>query len=342
MQYIGIVRLDRIGDTVLTLPAVKLLKERYPDYKIVGIFNEYNSKLFLYNNQIIHPYFDAIEIFPVNLFYKQLNNFSFVFEFFNYLRTIFWKSKYTFDKIFVFSPTTTSYLLGLRISARKKYTYFYETRLNRVFFSSKYVHYNDPVDKDNLEDFSIVRHEILQNIEVVKLDGIITENHIIRPELFVPDLDVAKYDVLVFDKELFFFNDTAKNWMRIFVKVLLDELISFNRDLKVGFVSRRKQDFENCLNPDIMELLCLVREARCVVCFDGGIVHIASAFNTDIIAIFTNRYFDFDVRRWGPLSDRSRIVKLDIFEDYNLNLDLVSPVDFAKQIAFYVTEYIEK
>ena len=351
MDYIGVVRLDRVGDTILTLPAIKIIKQNYPSHKIVGIFNQYNSSLFIYNNKLIHPYFDIIEIIDIDLNYKK----NFLNEFFGYLKVIFFKkyNKYFFDKLFVFSPTSVSYLLGSLMKAKKKYTYFYSSRFNKNIFKKYFIYYEDPVDKSLIDyEYYDVKHEIIQNLEIVKLDidfsiGSI-DNYI--PELFLPDIEFPKYDLLVFDKELYFTSKEGVQWIEIFVQSLFNEVKGFYKtvnksNFRIGFLSKRKQFFESFLkgeviSPDMIDLMGLVRNAKCVVCFDSGIVHIASAFNTNIVVIFTNRYFEFDIKRWAPLSEKNKILKLDLFNDEFIDYTLTNPSEFAKYVFFHAKEYI--
>ncbi|MCS7165474.1 MAG: glycosyltransferase family 9 protein [Candidatus Calescibacterium sp.] len=348
MKQIGIVRLDRIGDTILTLPAIKLIKQKYPDCKIVGFFNQYNSQLFLYNSEIIYPYLDVIEILQINLNYQDIEKFSPLKNIFEYLKIIFWKKRkrYSFEKIFVFSPTTSSYLLGSSLKAQKKYTYFYQSRLNRFIFSNKYSYYLDDIDKSSISDYKNVRHEIFQNLEVLRLDFYFDFEDLsnYRPEIFLPDIPFEKYDLLVFDKKLWFYNPQGIRWLKIFINTIFNKAKNFNKNIKVGFISNRKEITDIAINPSITELLGLVKNCRCVVCFDSGIVHIASAFNTNIVAIFANRYFEFDTRRWSPLSDNKKIVKLDIFADDNfdsIDFEITNPAEFAEYVFYQATEYLQ-
>jgi len=348
-SFIGVVRLDRIGDTILTLPAIKAIRDYYKDYKIVGIFNDYNSQLFVYNDKIIHPYFDFIEIIPIKLYYRNYKNFvpNFAIDLFNYLKVFFSRVNYDFEKVFVFSPTGVSYFLGSLLRAKKRYTYFYSTRFNRFIFSKRYSHFLDPVDKSSLreEDYDKIKHEIFQNLEVVKLD---IDNLNIQKytclELFLPEISVESYDVLVFDKELFFSNEEGLQWLVKFVKNLFYKLDGLSIEpLRYSFISNReglKAYFSNFINPSFSQLMALVSKCRCVVCFDGGIVHLASAFGVNLVSIFTNRFFDFDVKRWGPLNKNSVIVKLDIFNDQFLDFSLTDPIDFSEQIFFYVQKFL--
>lgn len=342
MQYIGVIRLDRLGDTVLTLPAIKIIKKNYPHHKIVGIFNPYNSELFIYQNEIIHPYFDIIEIIPVNIYYEK----HLFLEVVNYLKIIFWekRKKYFFDKLFVFSPTTLSYLLGSILKAGKKYTYFYASRFNKEFFKKNFIHYIDPVDKSIDSEYD-VRHEVYQNLEVVKLDVDFEFEKIDKyiPEIFLPQIEFENYDLLIFDKELFFSDKLGIEWLKTFVKTVFEEVKNLTKNkLKIGFVSKRKDIFDFAINtPTVIELMGLIKNAKFIICFDSGIVHIASAFNKNLIAIFTNKYFEFDVKRWAPLSASYKILKLDIYNDnHMLDFELTNPIEYAKYVVFYAKEYI--
>lgn len=341
---IGVVRLDRIGDTVLTLPAIKIIKQKYADQKIVGIFNDYNSKLFVYNSKLIYPYIDVLEIIPIKLVYRSLEIFSNIYDLFNYLKVLFWKNRknYNFERLFVFSPTTVSYLLGNLIKAQRKYTYFYGSRFNKNIFAKDFIHYIDNIDKSFMEDYGKVRHELFQNLEVVQLDFDFDISNLdqFKPEIFLPDITYPEYDLLIFDKELFFNSSVGIEWFKKFIFQFMKEVEKSGKKMKVGFVSRRTDLFGFAVNHDIIEIAGMVKNCKCVVCFDGGIVHIASSFDTPIVAIFTNRYFEFDLRRWGPLSTKQTIIRLDIFDNDNLNFDLTDPIDFAKHVFFYAERYI--
>jgi len=348
-MYIGVIRLDRLGDTVLTLPAIKVLKEFYKEHKIVGIFNNYNYQLFVYRDKIIHPYFDFIEIVPIKLYYKKFGGNIFI-DLFNYMKVFFTKMNYRFDKLFVFSPTTVSYLLGSVIDCKSRYTYFYESRFNRNFFSKKYTYFLDSIDKSMLSEdsYDSVRHEVYQNLEVVKLDlkevGMDT-----KIELFLPSgMNFEVYDVLFFDKELFFDSQDGIKWITNFVNSSFEKLNSLSKksglNLKYGFVSNRKHLIKylsgSIISPSIVELMGLISNSRCIVCFDSGIVHLASAFGVNLVSIFTNRFFEFDVRRWGPLNSNSVVLKLDLFNEGFIDFTLTDPIDFSEQVLYYVQKFL--
>ncbi|MEN3015276.1 MAG: glycosyltransferase family 9 protein [bacterium] len=356
---IAVVRLDRIGDTILTLPAIKIIRDHYRDYQVVGIFNPHNSRLFVYDSKIIHPYFDSIQIIPVNLFYRNLKGHNFLNDVLNYLKILFFRDSTGFEKVFVFSPTTVSYLLGSKLKASKKYTYFYQTRINRFFFSHNYTYYIDEVDKSQIDDLSKVRHEVFQNIEVVKLDldisyqnsalfkedlEFLVQNFTGLTNLVVPNVSFEKYDVLIFDKEMFFYNEEGKVWLTRFVSYLIQKIQELSKksytSLKVAFISPRK--IHNAIHPEFMEMMNMIKDCRCLICFDSGIMHIASAFNVNLIAIFANRYFDFDVKRWKPLSKNVDIIKLDIFNELGMfEYQYTDPVEFANYVFSHTEKYLK-
>lgn len=363
-NLIGIIRLDRLGDTVLTLPAIKFLKENYPDFKIVAILSNYNSNLFVYKNKIIHPYFDVIETIDIKLnyylndiysifikTYDNLLNFINVFKFIKILN-----KKYKFRKLYVFSPNFVSYLLGYFLKSNEKYTYFYKTKLIDYFlFKGKYSFYLDDIDKFFEQEYisrgGKINHEVLQNFLVLKQDNdlkleINFENinyedlKKFRPYLVSPNLDIEIFDVLFFDKNFLIKDNISKD----FLKKLILELNSYlkSRNLKFVFVTNREWTLENIkiLKPDIMELLYLISNCKLVISFDGGPVHIASAFNIPTIVLFSNRYFYFDSYRWASLADKSFVIKLDIFDEQS-NLYDFSHLDYFN-IFYQIKYFIDK
>ncbi len=359
-SVIGIIRLDRLGDTVLTLPAIKIIKDNHKDSLLVAILSSYNYNLFSYDNKIIHPYFDIIEVVDIKLNYY-FNNFYSVFlktydnliNFINIFKFIkIFNKKYRFDKIYVFSPNFVSYFLGSFLNSKQRYSYFYKTKiLNYYLFKNKYKFYLDEIDKFYEEEYVSggvkINHEIVQNLLVLKQDkDIIFDFNLenityeelkkIRPYLVSPDLDIQTFDILFFDKNLLIKDNISKEFLK---KVLL-ELNSYikNKNLKFAFITNRDWNLNNIkiLKPTVAELLYLVSNSRVVISFDGGPVHIASAFNIPTIALFSNRYFYFDSYRWAPLSDNSFIIKLDIF-DSHLNVIDFSNLDYFN--VFYQIRY---
>ncbi|MGC8815498.1 MAG: glycosyltransferase family 9 protein [bacterium] len=365
-NLIGIIRLDRLGDTVLTLPAVKILKENYSDFKIVAILSNYNSNLFVYKNKIIHPFFDVIEIIDIKLnyylndiysiFIKTYDNFLNFINIFKFTKIL--NKKYKFKKLYIFSPNFVSYLLGYFLKANEKYTYFYKTKLfDYYLFKSKYSFYLDNIDKVFEQEYISkgvkINHEVIQNLLVLKQDSDIKlqidfedfsheDLKKFRPYLVSPNLDIEVFDVLFFDKNLLIKDNVSKE----FLKKLILELNSYlkNKKIKFAFITNREwmlQDIK-ILKPNIMELLYLISNSKLVISFDGGPVHIASAFNIPIIALFSNRYFYFDSYRWAPLSDKSFIIKLDIFDEQFNSYDFshLEHFNIFYQIKYFIDKII--
>lgn len=362
-KLIGIIRLDRLGDTVLTLPAIKIIKENYSDFKIVAILSNYNSNLFVYNNKIIHPYFDIIEMINIRLNYY-FNNINSIFirsydNFLNFINVFKFvkilNSKYNFRKLYVFSPNFVSYLLGSFLKANEKYTYFYQTRLiNYYIFKSVYRFYLDEVDKVFQEEYLSkglkINHEIVQNLMILKQDkdiqiDIDNINYFedlkkFRPFLIAPDMNLEVFDILFFDKNLLIKDNISKKFLE---KLLLEiNIYCKNRNLKFAFVTNRDWELQNIkvIKSNVSELLYLISNSKIIISFDGGPVHIASAFNIPTIALFSNRYFYFDSYRWAPLADKSYIIKLDIFDE-NLNKFDFSDLDYFN-IFYQIRYFIEK
>lgn len=362
-KLIGVIRLDRLGDTVLTLPAIKIIKENFSDFKIVAILSNYNSNLFVYNNKIIHPYFDLIEVINIRLSYyfndinsvfiRSYDNFLNFINVFKFVKIL--NSKYNFRKLYVFSPNFVSYLLGSFLKANEKYTYFYQTRLiNYYIFKGVYRFYLDEVDKVFEEEYLSkglkINHEIVQNLMILKQDkdieiDIDNINYFedlkkFRPFLIAPDMNLEVFDILFFDKNLLIKDNISKKFLE---KLLLEiNIYCKNRNLKFAFVTNRDWELQNIkvIKPNISELLYLISNSRIIISFDGGPVHIASAFNIPTIALFSNRYFYFDSYRWAPLADKSYIIKLDIFDE-NLNKFDFSNLDYFN-IFYQIRYFIEK
>ena len=106
------------------------------------------------------------------------------------------------------------------------------------------------------------------------------------------------FDILFFDKNLFFNNKDSIDFLRKLVNEI--GIYIKNRNLKFAFITNRDWNLNDVkiLRASIAEVLYLVSNAKVVISFDGGFVHIASAFNVLVICLFSNRYFYFDSYRF--------------------------------------------
>ena len=105
---IGIIRIDRMGDMILTLPIIKALK--------------------LYNDS------DIIDIFCSNKNYKIVKDFKYIDNIFNHEKLIK-KNKKNYDILLNFSPGWKSFFLCLGIKSKLKGNIILSSRYKKKSYS---------------------------------------------------------------------------------------------------------------------------------------------------------------------------------------------------------------
>ena len=148
MEKVGIIRLDKIGDLILTTPAISSLRKIYPDSLMKVYVSSRNREVLEYS-----PFIDRIEVWDWSL------------EFIREVR------KEKFDLMIAFSPTTESYLAAFLSGARIRAGYLYSSRALTRFFSLFWLNKRllcrtDQKDLENASRF--VPHEVEQNLKLVE------------------------------------------------------------------------------------------------------------------------------------------------------------------------------
>ena len=292
-----IVRTDRIGDVVLTLPLAEIIKKHFPDCKITFLIRDYTKSLLK-----DHPFIDDVLIMQQQDGKPAIKN------------NIINISKRNFDTCVVVYPTFTLalivYLSGIKNiigTGYRWYSFFFN---HKVFQHRKYAEMHElEFNLKLLEIFGI--HEKVEkgkvnfNLKVeenkklgeligpfVKEDKAIV---IIHPGSggSAVDLTIEKFKelVLMLDK---------RNDLEIVItgseteKKLCDTLV----------VSERIHNFAGRLN--LGEFTDLINKADLFISNSTGPIHIAAALGKNIIGFYPN-LLECSAKRWGPYSDKSTV-----------------------------------
>jgi ADP-heptose:LPS heptosyltransferase len=288
MEKIAVVRLDKIGDLILTTPAIASLRATYPNAKLTAIVNQYNAVVLEHS-----PLVDEIWVWKESR------------EHFKRLQ------KERFEQIVVFSPTTKSYVLAWHSKANIRAGYVYKSRVLVRFFSFFWLNRRlvCQVDQKDLEKKDcIVPHEVEQNLAVVRF---LNPNAVIKEDLVVPILPEKKQwakSQLEGDKWVGIHFSRAwqeglpQNFLKTLIKKLLESHPVFviigpgeyfkNLDFPFGV-----KIFENL---SFQQWGALLGQARVVLSTNTGAVHLASSQNTPVLAVFEPKFFAYHVQRWRP------------------------------------------
>lgn len=295
-----LVRTDRIGDVVLSLPLAEIIKNKYPECKITFLLREYTSAL-TYSN----PFIDEIMI------YNSEQNKS------SYKKILSEIKNKNFDTAVVINP---SYQIARLIKKAKiknrigsGYRWFSFLFNHKIYQHRKYG----------------TRHELDLNIDMLQKIGITTQlekgkvnfylgnskNAEAKVERLLKDhlkTENGKY-IIVHPGSGGSAVDLPIVKMKLLVKLLLEK---FDHEIFITGSETEKQLCENFILDDrvhnvagrvnLEEMIALIKKAELFVANSTGPLHIAAALGKKTVSFFPKIPSCSSVR-WGPYSEESLI-----------------------------------
>lgn len=302
MQQIAVVRLDKIGDLILTTPAIASLKNAYPESHLTAIVSPYNKVVLEHS-----PWVDEI--------------WEWAWTIENSLRL----KRKAFDLVVVFSPTTASYWVALLSGAKIRAGYAYKSRVLTRWFSR--VCLTKPLicaldQKDVRENGMNIPHEVEQNLAVVSSVGVLEDD--LCPDLAVPvlagELDWVKKSL---SQKPSIGVHLSKAWndrlSRDFVPRLLEEL-SKASDVFVSYGPeeaswadqlRLPENVKRFGNLSFSQWAALFHEAKVLVTANTGALHLAASQRVPVVAVFEPEFYAYHEKRWAPWKVPSLILRKD-------------------------------
>jgi len=333
INKIMIIRADRIGDLVLSTPSFAALRKRYPKSYISLVVQTYTKDL-VFNNPVVDEVIDFDPKMPV----MQKINFFLKFK------------KYRYDLVAVLHSTLGwgffAYLSGA------PYRIGYSERGGGFLLTI-------PIP---LKDDAEVVHELERTLDIVKRVGADIEDK--HPYVSVTEKGER------FAKK-FFENSGIKNTDRVvamhpgarqayirwraegfaavadmiiekyFFKILLIGGESENTIIKdVNRGIKNKNFIVTALGVELTELVSLIKRCVLFVGNSTGPMHIATALDVPVVAIFGSVHPLDSFKKWGPWGDGHSIVSKDLncnnchpsdCETYDC-MNLIEPEDVMKAI----------
>ncbi len=295
-----IVRTDRIGDVVLSLPLAQIIKKYYPECKITFLVRNYTKDLlenhpFIDNTIILHELNGKIPILKNVELIKSLN----------------------FDSCIIVYPTFQTSLIIFLCSIKNRigtgYRWYSLLFNNKIYEHRKYAE----------------RHELEYNVNLLKALGI---NEKVNPESVNFNLSINKesnekienllknHDIN-FDEPVIIVHpgsggsavDLPLNKFKELVEVLLKKnkfqiLITGSKD-EIDICNNLKindkiKNFTGLLN--LSELIALINKTDIFVANSTGPLHIAAALGKYTIGFYPN-LLACSAKRWGPYSNKKVI-----------------------------------
>ncbi|HOX09021.1 MAG TPA: lipopolysaccharide heptosyltransferase II [Candidatus Omnitrophota bacterium] len=301
-----IIRTDRIGDVLLSTPAIKAVRDAYPNAHIAVMVRPYVEDVVDGN-----PYLDEVILYDKDN--KQKGIFS-TMAFIAGLR------RKRFDLAIVLHPTVRSnvipFLAGIpeRVGYDRKWGFLLTKRLKDT------KHHGE-------------KHEIDYSLDVLRPVGITPKDRAlympVKPEYervierFMDLADIGSKDIIVAISPGA--SCPSKRWPAYRFGRVADELAG-RRGVKaviIGGPSDKKTVDEvktGMLHSPIVlseehslgEVAALLKRCKLLISNDSGPVHIAVAVGTPVISIFGRLDPGLSPQRWGPVGPRDIVIHKDI------------------------------
>lgn len=303
-KNILIVRTDRIGDVVLSLPVVAVIKEYYPDCKINFLIREYTKSIT-----------EANPLIDESIIIKEENGKFRIFENVRMLK------KYDFDIVIVLYPTFRLSLIMFLAGIKKRIGTGY--RLYSFLFTDKIYEHRKDAKKHELEyNFSLLRsigidfrpgiNNVKFNLNISesslnKIDKLLEVNNVLPDERFIiihpgsggsaVDLPISKFKEII--------KGISENDVKIiltgnrFEKKICDELT----------LNEKVKNFSGLLT--LEELMALISKSYLLVANSTGPIHIAAALGKQTFGFYP-KIKSCSANRWGPYTDKKFIYEPEL------------------------------
>lgn len=301
-----LIRTDRIGDVLLSTPAIKALRDAYPDAYIAMMVRPYAADIVRGN-----PYLDEVILYDKDGAHKGI---------FGSLMFALGLKKKRFDLAVVLHPTNRSNIIPFLAGIPERVGY---DKKGGIFLTKKLK------DVKHLGE----KHEIDYNLDVLRAVGIEAKDR----TLYMP---VKAEDERIIDR-FFLLNDLdkkeaiiamhpgascpSKRWAAYRFGRVADELIDRHK-VKIVIIGGPadiktvKEAEAGMLHKPIIlseghslgEVAALLKRCKMFISNDSGPVHIAVAVDTPVISIFGRIDPGLSPERWGPVGPNDIVIHKDV------------------------------
>jgi ADP-heptose:LPS heptosyltransferase len=306
MRKILLTRTDRIGDLILSTPAIATVRASFPDAHVTAIVSPYNRVVMERNADV-----DELVVLP-----REVRPSAFGRRFSGY------------DLAIALAPRSVDLALVGATRAKLRVGYTYARRwiarlsaplyVNRLMISEA-----DPELCERHPD-RVVRHEVVQLLDLVGLAGARRRVDALSLKLIEEDRVVAQTlppDPIVVH--------LGARWFRQ-GSTLATALAIVGRLARLGPVvitcARECEDLAPAFEAtgDVNRLLrrlpfhqwaAVFERARIVVTVDTGATHVASAMHRPTVVAFEHRYFRLNSQEWAPYGVPHVLVRKPASED---------------------------
>jgi len=307
MKRILITRTDRIGDVILSLPAIKAARRAFPD-SYIAIMVQPRIDDILKGN----PDIDEVIVYDKNKKHKgALKNLGF----------IKWLRAKKFDMVLNLHSTKRTNLLCFLAGIPVRIGY---ARGKADFLLTDKIKYTKKLGE---------KHEAEYSLDVLRYLGISPEFSL--PFIYVQSEDEKRADEILGDlginngekfailhpgasckSKMWPFKNFAKTGDMLIEDLRIKVMINLAPD-QAGLGEKVRATMKNkpvffCEPMTLGELAALFKKASLVISNDSGPVHVAAAVGTPVISIFGRNQLGLNTVRWRPLGGKSAAIHKDV------------------------------
>ncbi len=305
-QRILLIRLDRMGDVILSTPVIRALRQAYPKAFITMLVRPACEDLVAFHKDL-----DEWLVYDKDGAHK---------NFFNTLKFSRHLKRFQFDTALVLHPSNRSHWLPWLAGIPQRIGYAHK---NAYLLTHALAHAKQEGDK----------HEAEYTLDMLKVFGLNPE----KPQLSIPVRREAKdfIEALLHeknvkaDKKLVVVHPSAscpsKRWMPERFGQVADRLVKEchvqvciiagepDRDFAIAMQQAMQSPVINLAGLlSVGQSAALLERADMLLSNDSGPVHLAAAVDTPVVAIFGRDQPGLSPKRWGPLGDQHKILHKDV------------------------------
>jgi heptosyltransferase III len=306
-KSIAVIRTDRLGDMVLTLPLCRALKENFPDAKINMIARSYTKPL-LFKSLVIDNYF-FIDEFKRGLDdILRLNRFHVVIFPHPRLDEAYAVYKANCPLRIGSGFRLYSFLFNHRVYEHRKNAVKHEAEYNTSLLSSIL---GKPVETKLVQPY--INPESFNSIkEKVKENFLFSEGYFIVH----PASGGSAYEWSAEN-----FGKAAKEIAeKTGLQPIITGIQSENEKCLIA-LEHCPDAFNFCGLLNLNEMIALISKSKILIANSTGILHIAASLDIPVLGLYPNTPH-LSQKRWGPYSDKSIVINPPTYNDKKLRDDM--------------------
>lgn len=305
VRRILVIRMDRIGDVVLTTPTLRAIRKDFPEATVALLVRSYTKDLMLNN-----PNINELLIFQ--------DQRIFLFEL---MRQLIKLKSYAFDLVIILHPNFWANFLSF--ASRATYRLGYDAAGSGFFLTMR-------ISNTRLQN---PRHEVEANLDVVRNIGVdITDKHLevsvtdegeSFAQDFLKDNAIQPNDILIAVHPGGYYHYTR--WPTAGFAQVCDSLIDRYKAKvmlvgslsEMGLVREILREMRNAPlvvagKTSLTQLISLLKRSSLFIGNASGPMHICCALNVPVVAIFGNTVLTNNYQKWGPWGEGHIVVSRNL------------------------------